>query len=408
MDIMQAGKARRIFVIAGLISLCISYLGIWLRFINDPIERTGSDFIAFYTAGRIAQIQGAAKVYDPLLQQQIQQKEVGFQLVPGQVLLYNHLPYLIPVLQFITGTTYVASFYRWISLLITLYVASVLVLSRVLKEQAIDKTAISLATAGALLFLPVFFSLMNGQDTAILFLGAALWMYGLFSGREYLAGLGLGLATVRPHIALFLAIPMLFYSIRIFGAFVLSSGILASLSLFVLGAAGTREFIHILVLTAGGEWYGMKENAMFNLIGLLTRGMPWLESDTIRILGWLIYAIAMAGLCILWRRSRNTRFPPVGATATLALFVAPHLHFHDLALLLIPIYALFGASQEPGSKKTETWTIIAAPIAISLMLLTSNLSPYLQYTVPYLIMLILAIYPYYRSLVALITRPHRS
>lgn len=64
---MQIANLRRIFIIAGIISLAISYVGIWFRLINDPVERTGSDFIAFYSAGRITKSEGAPRVYDPIL-----------------------------------------------------------------------------------------------------------------------------------------------------------------------------------------------------------------------------------------------------------------------------------------------------------------------------------------------------
>lgn len=403
---MRTANICRIFVMVGIISLSISYLGIWIRFINDATERTGSDFIAFYSAGRIAQVEGIANVYSPKLQKQIQQEQVGFPLVQGQVLLYNHLPFLIPILQIIVSTNYVASFYRWIFLLVVLYVASVMVLSRTLNQTGIDRRSTRLAGIGALLFLPAFFSLMNGQDTAFLFLGAAVWVYGLLSGKETLAGLGLGLTTVRPHIALFLAIPMLFRSTRVFVTFMLSSGILALFSAVILGLNGVREFIDILLLSTGGEWHGMKENAMYNLIGLLTRTVPGLEAGTIRALGWLVYVIAMICMCVLWFRTKDSTNGPAGLSITIALFVAPHLHFHDLTLLLIPIYELIRMNREAGSLKKSIGVV--APIAVSLLLLLSNISPSLQYTTPYLIMLVLAVYPYYSNLRTPITTLHRS
>ena len=93
---MRTSNFRRVFIIVGIASLFLSYFGIWVRFINDPVERTGADFIHFYSAGRIAQSEGAAHVYDLLLQQEIQEQQVGFPLAPGQVLPYNHLPFLIP------------------------------------------------------------------------------------------------------------------------------------------------------------------------------------------------------------------------------------------------------------------------------------------------------------------------
>jgi len=406
--LMSATRLRRIFVIAGIASLFVSYLGLWLRMIGDPVERTGSDFIAFYSAGRVAQDYGAVRVYDPKLQQQIQEDQVGFPLVPGQVLLYNHLPFLIPVLEIVVGKNYVASFYRWLFLLVSIYGAGVFILGRLLQQHHVDRQSNLLATVGALLFLPVFFSLMNGQDTAILFLGTVIWMYGLISGREYLTGFGLSLTIVRPHIALILAAPMIFRSFKVFGAFLFGSGILALLSILIVGPRGIQDYANILLVSAGGEWYGMKEYAMYNLIGLLTRTVPGLDGNSIRLIGWLVYGIAILALCILWGKSRNSAARLIGLSTTLALFAAPHLHFHDLALLLIPIYELIRGSTETEAGKLKTSIAILLPLAISLLLLLSNISPYLQYTVPYLIMLFVAGYPYYGRRSTAITIPHRS
>lgn len=403
---MQTASLRRIFIIAGIVSLLVSYIGIWIRLINDPVERTGSDFIAFYSAGRVAQNAGMASVYNPLLQQQIQQQEVGFPLIQGQVLLYNHLPFLLPILRTIVNIDYVASFYRWIILLIALYVTGIAILSKVLKQVEVDRSSNLLTAMGGLLFLPLFVSMMNGQDTAFLFLGTSIWVYGLISGREYLAGLGLSLTTVRPHIALFLAIPMLFRSAKVFMGFLIGSGILALLSVLILGLNGTTEFINIIFLSVSGEWYGMKENAMFNLIGLLTRTLPQLEAGITRAIGWIVYAVAMIGLCILWFRTQDIKIGIIGLTVTLALFVVPHLHFHDLTLLLIPIYELIRISRETGKLKTSI--AIVLPIAISLLLLISNISPYLQYTTPYLIMLGLALYPFGEKIRFPATKLHQS
>ena len=392
---MQTSGIRRIFIIAGIVSLFVSYFGIWIRFINDPVERTGADFIHFYSAGRIAQSEGAAQVYGLLLQQKIQERLVGFPLAPGQVLPYNHLPFLIPILQTIVSTDYVNSFYRWVFIMIVLFITGIVTLGRILAESGIDRKSTLLASISSFLFLPLFFSLMNGQDTAFLFLGAAIWMYGLVSGREMLAGLGLSLTTVRPHLALILALPMLFRYRKVFLGFVLGSGALALISFLIIGMEGTGEFINVILISAGGEWYGMKQYAMYNLIGILMRTLPWLGAETIRTIGWIVYGATIIALCVFWARSKDLQVGQIGLTVILALFSVPHLHFHDLTLLLIPIYELIRFSSQNERLKTSIATV--SPIAISLLLLLGNISPLLQYTFPYLIMLALALYPYYST-----------
>jgi hypothetical protein len=403
---MRTPNLRRIFIIGGIISLLLSYIGIWIRMINDPIERTGSDFIHFYSAGRIAQSHGPTHVYDLELQHEFEEEQVGFQFSQQQVLPYNHLPFLIPILRMTVSADYVSSLYRWALIMIMIYVVGIILFSHILKQVRIEQGSVLIAAIGGLLFLPIFFSLMNGQDTAFLFLGTAIWVYGLISGSQVISGIGLSLTTVRPHIALVLALPMLFYKRKVFLGFVLGSGILAAFSFSILGIQGTREFINILLLSAAGEGYGVKPDAMFNLIGLLTRMLPWLTANTVRLIGWIVYGITVIGLCIFWGKNRDLQNGRIGLTVTLALFVAPHLNFHDLTLLLIPIYEMIRTSEETGKLKTSI--AITTPFAISLLLLISNISPYLQYSTPYLLMFVLALYPFYQNLKTPFTKLHQS
>jgi hypothetical protein len=398
---MKKSSLYRIFLVAGIISLLASYIGVWIRLINDPVERTGSDFIAFYSAGRIAQEQGFSQVYDPVKQQDVEEKVVGFPLGKDQVLLYNHLPFLLPILRSIVSEDYVSTFYRWIFLLVAIYLSAVVVLSKLLQEAKVDRQTIYLAGIGSLLFLPLFVSLMNGQDTAFLFLGTALWMYGLLTGKDKIAGLGLSLTTVRPHISLMLAIPMLFHNRRIFLWYAIGSGILAVLSVLLIGVEGVQDFLNILRISAAGEWHGMKEEAMFNLIGLLTRAFPGIDRSALRILSWSVFGVAILWLSYIWARNKDAK-SILGLTIVVALFTIPHLHFHDLTLFLIPLYEFIFL------KFLRTTTATVLPITVSLLLLVSNAATFLQYTTPYLVMLAAFLFPWYLQRRGTLISPHRS
>jgi hypothetical protein len=198
-----------------------------------------------------------------------------------------------------------------------------------------------------------------------------------------------------------LALPMLFRYPNVFVGFTIGSGTLALISLWILGIEGTRRFVDILVLGAGGRWYGLNEDAMYNLIGLLSRGAPGLTAELVHLIGWLAYGSAVLGLCALWARSSDPKAWLVGPSVALALFVAPHLHFHDLALLLFPIYECTRRNK-PG---LNTFAATALPIATSLLLLVSNVSPALRYKVPYVVLLLSAAYPCSARLNALLRGP---
>jgi len=123
--------------------------------ISSPSERTGTDFIAFFIAGQIAGQSGAEHVYEQDLQQQIEAKEVGFALVPGQVLLYNHIPTLIPVLRVVSNDNYVESFTRWCILLVGLILIANSILGSPLCQRGYDTQSMLFQCRKFFYFSPV-------------------------------------------------------------------------------------------------------------------------------------------------------------------------------------------------------------------------------------------------------------
>ncbi len=312
----------------------------------------------------------------------------------GQVLLYNHMPFLIPVLRAIVSADYLASFYRWLFLLVVLYGLGFVVMSKSLRQTGIDRDSV-FDRRGLVPVPPRIRQLDDRARYGLSIPRGGLWAHGSDGGRELLSGIGLSLGAVRPHVVLVFALPMLFRHPKVFVGFTLGSGALALVSLTILGTEGSRAFIDVLRLSAGGRWYGLKEDAMYNLIGLLCRAAPQLTPELVHAIGWLVYGAAILGLCALWARASNPKTWLIGPTVALGLFVVPHLHLHDLALLLIAIYEWIRSSRIAAGLKAST--AIALPMAVSLLLLVSNVAPGLRYKVPVSIVLLLAADPCYTT-----------
>jgi hypothetical protein len=386
---MQWINFRRVFVATGLTVLVTVYAMGWLQMISSHAERTGSDFISSYSAARIAQRWGAAYVYDLELQRTIQAEVVGFDLAPGQVLMFNHPPYLVALLVLLIDGNYVASLVRYAAIMVAFYAASVSVVAWLLRREAWKQRLPLLLLAGILTFYPLFVSVVNTQDTAILIFGAFLWLAGLLTGRDWLAGLGLALTTVRPHVTVLLAVPFLFRRQKVFGWFCVGAGFLGALSLAILGVDGMRGFLDLLQVSAGGEWYGLNEPRMVNLVGLLWRVAPGLGGDAIHWIGWAVYGMALIGLCILWARSREIAEKQVGLAVTLTVFAVPHLHYHDLTLLIVALVAILLVLVR--GKFLHEQDACLVPLGISLALLFGSLIPILRSTLPYLLMVMLVL-----------------
>jgi hypothetical protein len=372
---MQKINHRRVFVISALTALILVYAVLWTRMILDPFERTGTDFIAFYAAGRIAREYGPSEVYNLQLQKQIEERVLGFPVLLMDVAPFMHPPFIVPVLSAISTQDYQMAFHAWGILLLGIYMLSSWVFSRLFKPS--KQTPILFL--GSLLFFPSFISILNGQDTAILVLGGALWLFGFVKGDDRLAGLGLALATIRPHIALLLAVPFLFKRRKIFWWFFTGAGVLVVTSIALVGISGTVGFIKILAISASGEGYKINEGVMFNLIGLLHRVVPSLGPPSIRLIGWTIYLLAFLGLVLFWSKSETIDVRHIGLSVLASLLAAPHLHYHDLALLLVPIFCLLVYAEN----RLKLDRAVLLPLVVSTLLLLGHI-PALRYLTPYL------------------------
>jgi hypothetical protein len=390
---MKRINLGRIFLIAGLLSQAIIYSALWVRMITSAAERTGTDFIAFYSAGRIALTGRVYEAYLPQVQQAAEENVLGFTIAIEELAPFVHPPFIIPPLALIAYLPYVSAFYAWAIILLAIFSIAVYFLYRAIPPG--DDRGVLIASS--LLFFPIFVSILNGQDSALLLLGAAVWYYGLVKGNDRLAGLGLALTVIRPHIALLLAIPFLFRGRRVWWWFLAGASGLALFSFLVVGLRGTVNFLHILTISASGEGYKTNEIAMVNFLGLLRRLVPTLAPEPTRVISWVTYFIGIVFLSVLWARSEQIKAKHAGAAILVAILAAAHLHYHDLVLLLIPLFSVIAIIK--SEKYLNQGITRYFPLIASWLLIGSNFHPLLKYSIPYLLGLVLAVSLWYPEIV---------
>jgi hypothetical protein len=261
---------RTIFAIAGIISLVLIYPILWLRVISDPAQRTAADFLPFYSAGRIANTTGFASVYDWEAQRQaendilnetiremlvskgqpVNPEDFGPPIQTTEVNPFPHPPFIVPVLMLLARLDYLPAFGIWSALMCIIFLLSATLLVKLVPQvRGRDRWVLFLGTA---LFFPAFFSIINGQDTAIFLLGASVWVYALLQDRAALSGLGLALTLIRPHMGVMMALPFLFKRRRVWWWFCAGAGVLVLVCVLLLGRTGIENFLRILVTSANG------------------------------------------------------------------------------------------------------------------------------------------------------------
>jgi len=353
-------NVRRILAIVGVVSLVLYFSLSWFKLLADSDQRTGSDFMGVYVFGRITQTKGMQHLYDIAEHQKIEEQVVGHPVTP---IFYTHLPFMAPLAAAIVDEDYLASFKRWALLLLLLNALSVVLLANLLDIKRFTRENGLILLLGAFFFDPTASGFMNGQDTAILLLGAAFWAWGLFSKKYFLAGLGLSLTTVRPQAALLLAIPFFFRHRNVFWGFVLGSSILAGISVWLLKLDGTLKFIESLRYIEGTIWIEPHSFDMPTISGMIRRNFTVTNPSLAKTFVWSCYLAGMAGFCLWWHKSNEIDEKHIGLITLAAIFLLPYAHYHELTLLLIPIFCVIRMLERQNS--VQQYDLAVLPLIVS-------------------------------------------
>jgi len=316
------------------------YIFLWVSYFNSPALLKGSDFRAFYTAGVIANRYGYEKVYDIDLEKITQETIIEENIPRGELLTYNHPPLLLPILALVSNFDYSRAYIIYGLFLLILTLPTIFFLYKVLKIKNWSANDIWRVLVAVLLFEPLFISILKGQDSALLLLGLVVWFTGLLKGEDRLSGLGLALTTIRPQISIFLAIPFIFQKRRVFTWYLLGGGVLVLYSYLMVGKQGFHDLLNLVRIGSAGQDYGLNLSAMFNLTGLILRVFPGVEPIFLNYLKWGFYGLALLGMILLWRQSSKIQNRHLVLLVISSVFFSPHMHYHDLAVMLVPILAM--------------------------------------------------------------------
>src|SRR6184192_3488727 len=191
-------------------------------------------------------------------------------------------------------------------------------------------------------FFPLFVTVLQGQSDLIVLVPLAAAYAAWARGRYGMAGAFSALALAKPQ--LLLLIPILFLARRAWRALAAFAGVLAGLGLLSVATFGIAPVL--AYLSSVGTWAltGRLPNtdqlvytdpAVYSLRNVL-EAIPGGGKFVAFVI--LVLLLALAALSLSWRPDRPRLDFALAIAASLVL--SPHQNIHDLALLVIPGFAL--------------------------------------------------------------------
>jgi len=310
----------------------------WFSFVRGNLR--GPDFFNFYAAARLYVTQGGSAVYDIALQRQAELEITGQDPSRFIVLPYFHPPYYTLLISPLAFLDYRHAYYAMAAFNVLLAAA----LIAILVTTSLSVRGRGWLVAGAMIagFFPLFVTVLQGQSDLVVLVPLAAAYAAWARGRYEWAGAFSALALAKPQ--LLLLIPVLFIARRAWRALAAFAGVLAGLGLLSIATFGVGAVLGYL--NAVGTWAvtGRLPNtdqlvytdpAVYSLRNIL-EALPGGGKVVAFVI--LVLLLALVALSLSWRPDKPRLDFALAIAASLVL--SPHQNVHDLALLVIPGFAL--------------------------------------------------------------------
>jgi hypothetical protein len=331
----------------------------------------GADYLAFWSAGHIANQHRYAAIYDFALMKEVQASMVAppdSSLVLVSPMQFLYLPIFVLPFQILAMVPLQWSFLIWGLIYLGVFP---LYLRFFIRSTASGPWPGHLL-AMLLLSYPAALNLMHGQVSFFLAICIGEFLRHQMAGCPFWAGAWLGGFLLKPQ-ALLLILPAIV--VQRMGKALLGFIIVASLLLTVsVGLTGIQGFSRLVHLWIGCGTGGLGNNPeyMTNWRMVGTHLSHWIPSTPAWVLASTGLAVTLGCGLLLWRRP----LPPahlsfaVAVLGTLAATAATswHTHAHMLIILIPPLAYLYTRGELP-ERMLSVWTFALPPAAFTGLLM---------------------------------------
>lgn len=310
----------------------------WFTFVRGNLR--GPDFFNFYAAAKLYITHGGSAVYDVAMQRQVELQITGQDPSRFIVLPYFHPPYYTLLIAPLAFLDYRHAYYVMAAFNVVLVAALIAILVRTsLRVHGLGWLVAAAMIAG---FFPLFVTVLQGQSDLVVLVPLAAAYAAWARGQHGWAGALSALALAKPQ--LLLLIPVLFITRRSWRALAAFAGVLGGLGLVSIVTFGPGAVV--TYLGSVGTWAitGRLPNtselvytdpAVYSLRNIL-EAIPGGGKVVAFVI--LVVLLAFVALSLSWRPDKPRLDFALAIAASLVL--SPHQNVHDLALLVIPGFAL--------------------------------------------------------------------
>jgi hypothetical protein len=261
----------------------------------------------------------------------------------GTGLAFMNPPFVAELFEPLTALSYGKAQAIWFGVSVLAVAASLALLRPELRRMGRPRAATF--TIAALASFPVYASLLYGQLSPLVLLSWAGFYRLSASGRHGLSGLALAGSLIKPQLAF---VPIIYLIAarrwRALGGLGAGATALASMSVAVVGFRTTFvEYPGMLVQSVGWRTeFGMNRVNMFGWNAFLTRVVPASEQSLTLIITIALSVATLFLAWLVWRKQPDLAdgSRPMLALAAATILASPHMHKHDLQILLVPVALL--------------------------------------------------------------------
>jgi Glycosyltransferase family 87 len=339
-----------------------------------------SDFRQIYAAAYMVRTGRAAQLYDPAIQEHVQNSMVGI----DQVIPFIRPAYELLIFLPVSRLPYRAAYFTVLACNLILLA----MIYKLLRSRLQNLTAIFPWIPAALLlgFLPIGGALLQGQDSILLMFLLLLAMISLERNRDVWAGIFVGLGLFKFQLTLPLAAIFFLWRRSRFVIGFLSIAALAVLtSITITGIDQARTYFRLLFFMAQPapveSIYPLTISRMTNFHGAVFATFGHVLS--VRGIFLATAAVSLAWVAWLWRNRPATKTDEFLLALMAATLLSYYLFFHDVSPLIIPIALLLNRNimSETSGDRQGRIIVRSATILFVIPLLLSYAPNYLFLTV---------------------------